>query len=229
MENVAELKGVWKIYKTGRIEYPALRGVDLEVRKGEFIAIVGPSGSGKTTLLNIIGLLDRPTKGRVILEGRDVTDLDEDERALVRRRKIGFVFQQFNLISRLTALENVEVPMIAAGIPKKEREKRAMELLALLGMDKFAMHRPTELSGGQQQRVAIARALALDPSIIIADEPTGNLDTKATHDVMRMLRKLNEELGKTVILVTHDLELLQYADRVARIRDGKIVEVVERK
>ncbi len=223
-EVVVKLDNVWKIYKTGKIEYPALRGLNLQVKEGEFVSVMGPSGSGKSTLLNIIGALDRPTRGKVVIAGRDLSSLDDEELAVFRRNVIGFVFQTFNLIPRLTAAENVEVPMIANGVPIRDRVKRAMMLLRIVGMEEFARHKPMELSGGQQQRVAIARALANDPKIILADEPTGNLDTANKKVVMHLLKKLNKEQGKTIIVVTHDPEVAAIADRIMYIRDGKIVK-----
>ncbi len=223
-EVVVKLDNVWKIYKTGKIEYPALRGLNLQVKEGEFVSVMGPSGSGKSTLLNIIGALDRPTRGKVVIAGRDLSSLDDEELAVFRRNVIGFVFQTFNLIPRLTAAENVEVPMIANGVPIRDRVKRAMMLLRIVGMEEFARHKPMELSGGQQQRVAIARALANDPKIILADEPTGNLDTANKKVVMHLLKKLNKEQGKTIIVVTHDPEVAAIADRIVYIRDGKIVK-----
>ncbi len=223
-EVVVKLDNVWKIYKTGKIEYPALRGLNLQVKEGEFVSVMGPSGSGKSTLLNIIGALDRPTKGKVVIAGRDLSSLDDEELAVFRRKVIGFVFQTFNLIPRLTAAENVEVPMIANGVPIRDRVKRAIMLLRIVGMEEFAHHKPMELSGGQQQRVAIARALANNPKIILADEPTGNLDTANKKVVMHLLKKLNKEQGKTIIVVTHDPEVAAIADRIVYIRDGKIVK-----
>jgi putative ABC transport system ATP-binding protein len=223
MEPVIEAIDVWKVYGTGKIKYPALRGLTFTVYKGEMLSIMGASGSGKSTLLNIVGALDKPTKGKIIVEGTDISKLDDIKLALFRRRTIGFVFQSFNLIPRLTALENVEIPMIAEGIAPSERRKRAQELLDMLGIGDRALHKPSEMSGGEQQRVAIARALANNPRIVLADEPTGNLDTKNKKIVMDMLRKLNEKMGVTIIVVTHDPEVGERTDRILYIKDGKIV------
>mgnify|MGYP000542397647 CR=1 FL=1 len=220
--NIIDVVDVHKVYRLGSIEIYALRGVSFSVKKGEFLCIMGPSGSGKTTLLNIIGTLDKPTKGRVIVDGRDITRLRERELTEFRLRKIGFVFQFYNLIPVLTALENVELPMIFAGIPKKERKRRAEYLLRLVGLEDRMNHRPDELSGGEQQRVAIARALANNPSIILADEPTGELDTDTSRRVLDVFREVSRAEGVTVIIVTHDPIVAEYADRIIYLRDGKI-------
>jgi len=220
--NIIDVVDVHKVYRLGSIEIYALRGVSFSVKKGEFLCIMGPSGSGKTTLLNIIGTLDKPTKGRVIVDGRDITRLRERELTEFRLRKIGFVFQFYNLIPVLTALENVELPMIFAGIPKKERKRRAEYLLRLVGLEDRMNHRPDELSGGEQQRVAIARALANNPSIILADEPTGELDTDTSRRVLDVFREVSRAEGVTVIIVTHDPVVAEYADRIIYLRDGKI-------
>jgi putative ABC transport system ATP-binding protein len=225
--NVIELIDVHKVYRTAYYEVHALNGVTMAVRKGEFVAIMGPSGSGKSTLLNIIGCLDKPTKGKVVINGVETSKLSDRELTDLRRNSIGFIFQQYNLIPTLTALENVELPMIFKGINKKERERRARELLEIVGLKKEMDRKPTELSGGQQQRVAIARALANNPLILLCDEPTGNLDTRTGKAVMEIISKLNKERGVTVVLVTHDLTLSDYADRVVRIRDGRIENGVE--
>ncbi len=227
LESAAEAWNVWKIYRLGKVEFPALRGVTLRVPKGSFVVVLGPSGSGKSTLMHLLGALDTPTRGKVILAGKDVSKLDETERAKLRREYVGFVFQHFYLINRLTALENVELPMIAKGVEASRRRKRALELLTLVGLREKAHHRPTELSGGEQQRVAIARALANDPQLVLADEPTGNLDTVNAEKVMNLLLELNEEMDKTVVVVTHNPEHVKYANYVVRIRDGKIVKVEE--
>ncbi|MCL0098932.1 ABC transporter ATP-binding protein [Dehalococcoidia bacterium] len=208
-----------KTYKMGKIEVPALGGVDVEIREGEYVAVVGPSGSGKSTLLNMIGCLDRPTSGSVFIEGVDVSGCNGSELARIRRQKIGFIFQMFNLIPTLDALENVMLPMTFAGVRRAERIKRARELLELVGLSERAKHKPSELSGGEQQRVAIARALANDPPVVLADEPTGNLDTKTGKVVMGFLEKLKGE-GKTIIIVTHNPEIARKAQRVISMRDG---------
>ncbi len=218
---IIKLEEVWKIYQMGKVQVNALRGSSLEIMPEEFVAIMGPSGSGKSTLMNLVGCLDIPSKGRIFLEGQDISELPESELAQIRGRIIGFVFQTFNLIPSLTALENVMLPMTFQGIQKYEREERAAKLLEMMGLEKRIHHKPTELSGGQQQRVAIARSLANDPDVILADEPTGNLDSKTGNEVMDMLTKLNKD-GKTIVMVTHDHNLSKYADRIVNIMDGKI-------
>jgi len=220
-----ELVNVTKVYKTGRFEVIALNNVSMKIEDGEFIAIMGPSGSGKTTLLNLIGCLDKPTKGKIMIDGIDTSQLTDKQLTELRRDKIGFIFQQYYLIPTLTALENVELPMIFKGIPRSERIRRAKELLSLVGLEREMNRMPNELSGGQQQRVAIARALANDPSILLCDEPTGNLDRKSGKVVMDLIKKLNEERGVTVVLVTHDADVARYAERVVRIVDGRITDV----
>ncbi len=224
--SVIETRDVWKIYGRGDAQTIALCGVSIKIDPGEFVAIMGPSGSGKSTLMHIIGLLDTPTKGQVLIKGVDASRLSEDERAILRRKTIGFVFQQYNLSPSLTALENVELPMIFAGVPKDVRRKRAKELLEMVDMGNRLNHYPNQLSGGQQQRVAIARALANDPEIILADEPTGNLDTERGEKVMEIFHRLNEQ-GKTIVLVTHDPEVAKHAERVIKIRDGRLEGVVK--
>jgi putative ABC transport system ATP-binding protein len=219
---VITLRDVTKIYRLGKTDFKALDGISLEIRKGEFISIMGPSGSGKSTLLHIMGCLDRPTSGEVYVLGKDVRKLSDNELANLRNRKIGFVFQLYYLLPNLTALENVEVPMIFAGLPKEKRVKRAMQLLKLVGVDDVYDHKPVELSGGQRQRVAIARALANDPEIILADEPTGALDIESAEVVMNIFKKLNKE-GKTVVIITHDPKVAAYAERIVVIKGGKIV------
>ncbi|GLV48496.1 ABC transporter ATP-binding protein [Thermus sp. LT1-2-5] len=217
-----ELKGVKKVYRMGEVAFPALKGVDLGVGEGEMLAIMGPSGSGKSTLLHILGLLDRPTEGEYRLLGRPTQDLSETERAYLRNRFVGFVFQAFFLLPRLTALENVEVPMAYAGIPPRERRRRALELLERVGLLDKAHSLPNQLSGGQRQRVAIARALALRPPLLLADEPTGALDTKTGEEILALFQELNRE-GTTVILVTHEPTVAEKTQRVVRVRDGEIV------
>lgn len=219
------LEKVWKTYHLGKISLDVLKNIDLEINRGEFVVIVGPSGSGKSTMMNQVGILDTPTSGRILLEGIDISTISESDLAQLRGKKIGFVFQQFNLIPALTALDNVVLPTIFQNLSETERIKRAKELLGLVGLGERMNHKPSELSGGQQQRVAIARALVNDPEIILADEPTGNLDSKSGQQVMDFLSKLHREKKKTVILVTHDLELVKYAQRVVYLKDGEIVKI----
>ena len=220
---VIDIQGITKTYVNGKLSVPVLHGIDLQVNKGEFLSIMGPSGSGKSTFMNILGCLDRPTTGSYRLNGDEVATLSDDELAFVRNKQIGFVFQSFNLLTKLTALENVALPMIYAGMDKKSRNERAAALLSSVGLGDRMDHLPSELSGGQRQRVAIARALANNPAIIMADEPTGNLDSKSTIDVMNIFRGLYEE-GRTIILVTHEPEIATYASRNVVLRDGLIVE-----
>ncbi|MDN5358866.1 MAG: putative transport system ATP-binding protein [Candidatus Diapherotrites archaeon] len=224
---IISVRDVWKIYGEGDAATYALRGVSLDIEQGDFVAIIGPSGSGKSTLMHIIGLLDTPTKGKVLLKGKDVSTLSDDERAIMRRKTVGFVFQQYNLSPSLNALENVELPMLFAGVPKREREKRAKELLEMVGLGHRLYHYPNQLSGGQQQRVAIARALANDPEIILGDEPTGNLDTKTGEKILKIFKDLNKR-GKTIVIVTHDPEIAEEAEKIVKIRDGKIEGVIEK-
>ncbi|MFA5751152.1 MAG: ABC transporter ATP-binding protein [Candidatus Paceibacterota bacterium] len=220
-----EVKNITKIYKTGDIEFQALKNISFSIKDGEFVAIMGPSGSGKSTLMHILGALDTPTSGKYLLDEKDVSTLSDDELADIRREKIGFVFQQFNLLPRTTVLRNVMLPLIYLGVDEKEREKRAREALFSAGLDEeHFLHKSNELSGGQIQRVAIARALVNNPSLILADEPTGNLDTKTGEKVMATFQKLNEEFGRTVILITHEQEVAEHADRILFIRDGELVE-----
>ncbi|MCP4901365.1 MAG: ABC transporter ATP-binding protein [bacterium] len=218
-----EMRSITKVYDTGKIQVEALRGIDLEVGRGEFVAIVGPSGSGKSTLLNLVGCLDTPSDGDYFLGGEVVAGLDKDQLADVRNRRVGFVFQNFNLLPQLTALENVEMPMLFGGVGRKQRRQRALEQLEKVGLADRVDHKPTELSGGQMQRVAIARALAMEPDIILADEPTGNLDTGSGSDVMSLLSELWEQ-GRTLVVVTHDKGLSKRAGRVVEIRDGAVVQ-----
>jgi len=215
------LEGVTKTYRLGKVEVNALRGVDLHVETGEFVAIMGASGSGKSTLMNIIGCLDVPTSGRYLLDGTDVAKLDDDRLAKIRNRKIGFVFQSFNLIPRTTALHNVEMPLIYAG--DSGRTSRARDALGAVGLADRIHHQPTELSGGQQQRAAIARALVTNPAILLADEPTGNLDSSSSVEIMKLLARLNTEQSRTIVLITHERDIAQFARRVVELKDGLIV------
>lgn len=222
-KNVITMRNLSKIYKMGDNEVKALDNINLTVDEREFVSIVGPSGSGKSTLMNIIGCLDVMTEGEYYLNGNDTSKLNENKLAELRSSEIGFIFQSFNLLQKLTALENVELPMIYKGIPAKERYNRAVELLTMVGLEKRMHHKPTELSGGQQQRVAIARALANNPHLILADEPTGNLDSQSGKEVMKIIKELNER-GNTIILITHDINVANQAKRTVKIMDGKIYE-----
>ena len=219
---VIELDHIHKTYTMGDVEVHALRGVSLTIRQGEFVAIMGASGSGKSTMMNIIGCLDRPTRGTYVLDGQDVSQLTKDERADIRSQKIGFVFQGFNLLSRTSAIENVELPMLYAGIDSQEREKRAKDALAAVGLAGRERNHPNQLSGGQQQRVAIARSLVNQPALILADEPTGNLDSRTSVEVMEIFQRLNREQGITLVLVTHEPDIADYAQRVVVFKDGRI-------
>jgi putative ABC transport system ATP-binding protein len=225
---VIELKDVWKIYKMGDVEVKALSGLDLTVNKGEFVSIMGPSGSGKSTSMNMVGCLDTPTRGKILLEGKDISEMEESDLAQIRGKKIGFIFQQFNLIPTLTALENVTLPMIFQNIDKEQREQKAKELLEMVDLGERMHHKPTELSGGQQQRVAIARSLCNDPEVILADEPTGNLDSKTGGTVMDFLKDLNKK-GKTIVMVTHDEDVAMNAQRSEYLKDGKIIKTIHNK
>ena len=221
---VIELEDVAKIYQTGAIEVAALRGVDLQIREGEYVAVLGPSGSGKSTLMNILGCLDVPSRGSYLLEGEDVATMSEAALARVRNEHIGFVFQQFNLLGRMTAWRNVELPLAYAGVSRSERKERALEALARVGLADRSDHRPNELSGGQQQRVAVARALASRPEIIFADEPTGNLDSRAGAEVLSFMRKAVDDMGQTIVMVTHDPTAASYSDRIVFLADGRTVD-----
>ncbi|MBU0628800.1 MAG: ABC transporter ATP-binding protein [Nanoarchaeota archaeon] len=221
---VIKLENVWKIYKMGEVEVPALRGLNLEVKRGEFLALMGSSGSGKSTAMNMIGCLDIPTKGRVFLEEHDISKLPESDLAQIRGQKIGFIFQQFNLIATLSALENVALPMIFQNIAKEERVKRAKELLDMVDLGERLDHKPNELSGGQQQRVAIARSLVNNPEVILADEPTGNLDSTSGHKVIDFLKSLHKDEKKTIVMVTHDSDVAKCAQRIEHLYDGQIVK-----
>ncbi|WP_448522745.1 ABC transporter ATP-binding protein [Pseudothermotoga sp.] len=222
MAEIIRVENVKKIYRMGDNEVRALDGVSLVVEEGEFLIVMGPSGSGKTTLLHLMGCLDKPTEGEIYIASTPISKLNDSQLAKIRNKMIGFVFQQFNLLPRLTALENVELPMIYAGVPKAARRKKAKELLELVGLGDRLHHRPTQLSGGQMQRVAIARALANDPMVLLADEPTGNLDSKSGEEILKIFSELNER-GQTIIIVTHDPEVAKHGDRIVRMRDGKIV------
>ena len=226
-KTIIKLENVWKIYKLGEVDVYALRGLNLTVKEGEFVAIIGPSGAGKSTTLNMIGCLDLPTKGKVYLDGKDVSKLSEDELAKIRGKKIGFVFQTFNLISSLNALENVMVPMIFQNVERSKAIQRAKHLLSIVGLEKRMYHKPSQLSGGERQRVAIARALANDPEIILADEPTGNLDSKTSEEIIDMFAKLHDDFGKTLVIITHELDIAKKAKRIERLQDGQIVSYVK--
>lgn len=223
MALIVQTINLQKTYMLGKVPVNALRGVNLEVESGDFVAVVGPSGSGKSTLLNLIGALDKPTEGKVIIDGVDVSTLNEDELAELRRR-VGFVFQFFNLIPRLTASENVELPLAIAGVKKRQRKEKTADLLKAVGLSERAGHNPTELSGGEQQRVAIARALANNPRFLLLDEPTGNIDSKTADMLISLLKRLNEERGVTIIMITHDPNIARQAKHIVHILDGRIVD-----
>jgi len=216
-----EIKKIKKIYQMGKVKVEALRGVSFYIDKGEFVAIMGPSGSGKSTLMHIIGCLDHPTEGNFIIGGKDVSKLNDDRLAEIRNKKIGFVFQQYNLLSRTSILHNVEIPLIYAGLKSKQRRKLAMQALESVGLGDRVKHKPNEISGGEKQRAAIARALVNDPLIILADEPTGNLDTKTGEEIMKIFYKLHQQ-GNTIIMVTHEAEIARHARRIIHLRDGLI-------
>ena len=217
------VKNISKIYKTGEVEVKALDNVSFKIDKGEFVAIMGPSGSGKSTLMHIIGALDKPTKGEYILDGQSVEKFDDDKLAEIRNKKIGFIFQAYNLLARTSALKNVMIPMMYGGIEKGKREEIAKKYLTMVGLKDRFDHTPSQLSGGQQQRVAIARALSMNPSILLADEPTGNIAMVQAGEIMKVFQKLNEK-GNTIVMITHEFEIAEYAKRIIKIRDGKIVE-----
>ncbi|MEM2118060.1 MAG: ABC transporter ATP-binding protein [Candidatus Bathyarchaeia archaeon] len=227
MKALLEARDVKKAYRMGKVLVPALRGISFEAKESEFLTIFGPSGSGKSTLLHLIGGLDRPDEGEIFIDGFNILKLSGDKLAELRLTRIGFVFQFFNLLPRLTALRNVELPLTIAGVPEKEAGERAKEMLKLVGLEARMNHKPTELSGGEQQRVAIARALINNPKIVLADEPTGNLDTKTGWEIVQLMKKLNEEKGQTFIVVTHDPHIAETADRIIHIKDGLIEAIKE--
>jgi len=225
---IIELHDVWKIYELGDVSVTALAGVSLEIGRGEFTAVMGASGSGKSTLMNLIGCLDRPTRGRYRLDSVDVSTLSPDERAEIRNQKLGFVFQSFNLLSRTSALENVELPLFYSDLPLAEQRQRARQALAIVGLADREQHMPNQLSGGQQQRVAIARALVNDPPLILADEPSGNLDTRTSIEILEVFQQLNRTRGITIVLVTHEHDIAAYATRTITFRDGQVIDDVRR-
>jgi putative ABC transport system ATP-binding protein len=220
---VIDIKNVSKTYDTGSLKFTALKGINLNIEKGEFTSIMGPSGSGKSTLMNILGCLDRMSSGKYFLNGQDVSTLNDKELALIRNKEIGFVFQAFNLLPRLNILENVELPMIYAGFPLKDRKNIAKSALDKVGLSDWLKHKPNEISGGQKQRVAIARAIVNNPAVIMADEPTGNLDTKSSEEIMRIFQNLNKE-GKTIIMVTHEADIAKHSKRIVTFKDGEILQ-----
>ncbi|MBU0979631.1 MAG: ABC transporter ATP-binding protein [Nanoarchaeota archaeon] len=219
------LQDVWKVYQMGEVEVPALRGITVEIRKGDFVAIIGASGSGKSTMMNLIGCLDLPSKGSIFLKDRDITKMSESDLATLRGRTVGFIFQQYNLIPSITAFDNILLPMEFLEYDDKTAHARATKIMKMVGLEDKGHHLPTQLSGGQQQRVSIGRSLAADPEIILADEPTGNLDSTTGKSIMEMFRKLWKEEGKTIIMVTHDLKLARYAHTVIELKDGQIIKI----
>lgn len=219
-----KLENVWKIHKLGSVDLVALKNINMEIAPGDFVTIMGPSGSGKSTLLNMVGCLDVPTRGKVFLKGKDITLMSEDQLSQMRGRTIGFIFQEFNLLPNLDALENVMMPMVFQGVPLLQREKKARELLEGVGLGERFLHQPAELSGGERQRVAIARAFSNDPELVIADEPTGNLDSKTGKMIMEILTDFHQKQGKTIIVVSHDPNIAAYSKRIINIRDGEIVQ-----
>ena len=225
-DTIIKLDNVWKTYQMGKVKVNALRGLNLEIRKGEFVAIMGPSGSGKSTAVNMVGALDIPSKGKIYLENKDISKQSESDLAQIRGKKIGFIFQQFNLINTLSALENVTLPMLFQDIGRDERLETGKNLLQMVGLQERINHKPTELSGGEQQRVAIARSLANDPEVVLADEPTGNLDSKTGQMVIKFLEGLNKK-GKTIIMVTHDTNVAKHAHRIEFLKDGKIIKRIK--
>lgn len=222
MRDFIKLRNIVKVYGSGENSFPALKGIDLDINMGEFVALMGPSGSGKSTMANILGCLDKATKGSYFFNGVDVFSLNRNETALLRRNYIGFIFQGFNLLARTTALENVELPLLYRGVPKKQRHERARQALDMVGLLEWEKHTSAQLSGGQQQRVAIARAIASNPLFLLADEPTGNLDTKRSVEIMEILSNLNKQLGITILMVTHEPDMAQFASREVHFRDGEI-------
>ena len=227
METIIELQDAWKIYKMGEVEVPALRGVSVEIKKGDFVAIMGASGSGKSTMMNLIGCLDIPSKGSIYLKSQDISKLSESDLASLRGKTIGFIFQQYNLIQSMSAFENVMLPLEFLEYDEKEAANKTREILKLVGLSDKMQYRPTQLSGGQQQRVSIARSLASDPEIVLADEPTGALDSVTGREVLDMLHRLWKDHGKTIIMVTHDLNLAKYAHTIIELKDGKILRIYE--
>lgn len=228
-EAVIRVKGLYKIYKVGNTKVRALNGVDFQIYRGEFCAIVGASGSGKSTLLNMLAGLEKPTKGNIVIGGEHIEKKTENELVAFRREHIGFIFQSFNLLPTMTAVENVALPLTFQGMDKAKREKMAEDAIQLVGLSKYGKHKPTQMSGGQQQRVGVARALVVNPEIIFADEPTGNLDSRTSEDVMNLMKKVVREQNQTLIMVTHDDHLAQYADRIFHIKDGKIIKIEDKR